>query len=68
MLQHLNQPLQPLPASRNGWQHNINLMIRRLSLQDDGGWDYEGKQKFLIDDTDDQILESSLTPARAVRE
>ena len=68
MLQRLRPPPQLLPLAHNGLYHSVNLLLSCLSLQDDGGWEYEGTQTFLIDEAADQILESSLTPARAVRE
>ena len=60
--------LQPFPASHNGWKHSVKLLLRRLSLQDDVGWDYEKTQKSIIDDANDQILESIMTPAHAFRQ
>ena len=68
MLQHLRPRLQPLPASHNGLQHSFNLLPIIIYLQDDRGWEYKGSQTFFIDDADDKNLESSLIPARAVRE
>ena len=67
MFQNLHPSLQPQPAARNGWHHSGNLMLRRLYLQYDRGWEYERNQTFLVDDTNDQTLDISLTPARDIR-